>query len=402
MTKKLYYADSYATEFDATVVALTVVDDRPTVLLNETFFYPTSGGQAHDIGMLGSSNVVDVFVDENGDVAHVLDKVPAAVQIGQSIHGQINWQRRYDHMQQHSAQHLLSHVFHELLGYETVSVHFGAVDSTIDFDAESLTDVHLDKAEAYANDVVYANVPIRAYMRSEAEVASLPLRRPPKVQDEIRIVEIDKIDYSACGGTHCRQTGELGPIKLLRQERSRGNMRVAFVCGRRGLSDYRQKHQLVLDAANLYSTEAALIPEAIARSMEQNKTLIRRVNTLTEQLLLHDAKELTDSAQLVGEINVIAQILSQHKADDARKLALMLQEQPNTVVLLVTTSDEKATAFFARSKDLTLHMGNVLRDTLREFGGGGGGRPEFAQGGGVPSNKAQDLLDFAVARLGDQ
>ena len=400
MTKRLYYTDSYRTEFEAALVALNDIDGKPALLLDETIFYPTSGGQAHDLGELGGSYVVDVFVDKNGDLCHLLAEPIVGAQVGDRIEGAIDWPRRYDHMQQHSAQHLLSHAFHRLFGCETVSVHFGAADSTIDLENDSLlTPTQLDEVEAYANDVVYANLPIRAYMRSEAEVAALPLRRPPKVRGEIRIVEIDKLDYSACGGTHCRQTGELGPIKLLRQERSRGHVRVTFVSGWRALRDYGQKHKIMLEAAALYSTEAALVPEAISRSMEQNKALIRRVNTLTEQLITHDVNELARGAQHIGDQQVVVQILPQYEAADLRKLAQMLREQSKMILLLATISGEKTTLFFARSDDLLIHMGDLLRSALREFGGGGGGRPEFAQGGGIPSSKAQALLDFAVELL---
>ncbi len=212
MTERLYYTDAYQTEFDAHLVAITEVNGQPAIVLDRSFFYPTSGGQPFDTGVLGGWHVVDVSVTENGDVLHILDAALPSATLGQALHGAIDWRRRYDHMQQHSGQHLLSQIFYRHFGYETISVHFGDTESTLDLDIAALEFAQLDEAEQIANEMVYATLPIKAYFVTDNELAKMSLRRAPKVTGQIRIVEIDQFDYSACGGTHVRTTAEIGPI----------------------------------------------------------------------------------------------------------------------------------------------------------------------------------------------
>jgi len=403
MTTRLYYSDSYRTEFTATIVDRTNVNGQPAVILDQTGFYPTSGGQAHDTGQLGKRRVVDVVAREDGTVLHVLDRALAADAAGQTIHGTIDWPRRYDHMQQHSGQHLLSYVFHARLGGETVSVHFGTTESTLDIvtatATEMLTDEQLAAVERRANELVYANLPITAYFAEDNRIAQLPVRRPPTVHQDIRIVEIDGLDYAACGGTHCRRTGELGPVTLLRQARSRGRVRITFLCGWRALHDYRTKQEVAQHAAATFSTEIPAVPAALERTLEQNRALQRRIDALTEQLLQVEARELWQSARAVGDYALVVQTCMDKTPDEAKTLVSLLQTHPHAVILLSTTTDTKLTLFFARGDDVPLHMGDVLRDVLGTFGGKGGGRPEFAQGGGVPGGDAEQVLAHARHRV---
>ena len=399
MTQRLYYTDSYQIDFNATVLDITTVDDRPAFIIDQTYFYPTSGGQLHDTGVLGDQRVIDVIAAKDGTIRHVLETLPDTIEVGQPIHGAINWPRRYDHMQQHSGQHLLSQIFHELFGYETMSVHFGADLSTLDLAVDALTLAQLDKAETCANDIVYASLPIKAYFVDEDEIAQVPLRRPPKVSGTIRIVEIDQFDYSACGGTHCRTTAEIGPIKLLRQERRRGQSRVTFVCGRRALADYTTKHQLINQAANLFNNEPAQVPELITRNLEQVKLLRRQVDDLIDRQLPYEVKELLDEAHRISGHTVIAHTFDERDVDVVKKIASLLQERPKTVALLGTTVGGKLTLVFARADEVDIHVGNLLRASLTQFGGKGGGRPDFAQGGGVEPGQADALLKFAAERV---
>ena len=401
MTKRLYYTDAYQTDFDAVVVAIATIDDCPVITLDQSYFYPTSGGQLHDTGTLGDQRVIDVVAAKDGTIQHVLDGAPADVAVGQSIDGTIDWPRRYDHMQQHSGQHLLSQIFHELFGYETVSVHFGAELSTLDLDVDSLTQEQVDRAEAYANDLVYQSLPIKAYFVDEDELASVPLRRPPKVAGAIRIVEIDQFDYSACGGTHCRTTAEIGPVKLLRQERRRQQLRVTFVCGRRALHDYTIKHRLITEAANLFNNEPAQVPDQIARNLAQVKELSRQVNELVEAQLPAVVEQLVAEAQQLAQYTVVAHIFTDRAVDVVKKMASLLQAQSNTIALLGSATGEKLTLIFARADDVDIHIGNLLKESLDQFGGKGGGRPDFAQGGGVDAAQADELRQFALARLAE-
>lgn len=405
LTTRKYYTDSYTTRFDATLVQVAEVSGRPALALDQSYFYPTSGGQAHDTGTINDWPVVDVVVGEDGQIYHLLAALPDPIPASGPVQGVIDWPRRYDHMQQHSGQHLLSQLFYRLFEMETVSVHFGATESTLDLDAPSITPEQLAEAERAANDLVYAALPITAYFVDERELASVPLRRPPTVSGEIRIVEIQGYDYSACGGTHVHTTAEIGPIKLLRQERRRGQTRITFLCGKRAVADYIHKHDLLTQAAAVYSTDVAQVPELLARAQEQSKTLQHQVDELTTRLLTFEVEDVAATAQTVqmeaGECQLVVQHWPDRPVEAVKTLANLLQARPQTIALLATTAGGKTTAIFARSSGIATHMGNLLRDALKAFGGGGGGRPEFAQGGGVAVDQADALLAYAVARIED-
>ena len=249
MTECLYHTDSYQTEFTAQVVAVEQQDGQPALVLDRSCFYPTSGGQPHDTGVLADRAVIDVRADAEGALRHLLAGSVDAGLVGETVTGLVDWARRYDHMQQHSGQHLLSQAFFRLCGGETLSVHFGATESTLDLDLSTIDAATLNRVETFANEQVYAGLTINAYFVTESELAMLSLRRPPAVEGRIRIVEIDRFDYSACGGTHCRSTAELGPIKLLKQERRKKRIRITFLCGWRAVHDYKARHDLLAMAA---------------------------------------------------------------------------------------------------------------------------------------------------------
>lgn len=399
MTKRNYYTDAYTTGFQATLLEITEHKGRPALRLDETFFYPTSGGQANDLGTINNWRVIDVEAGEDGQVYHVLAALPDPVPVLGPVQGVIEWPRRYDHMQQHSGQHLLSQLLYRLFGMETVSVHFGEDESTLDVDAATMTPEQLAQVEQAANDLVYDALPITAYFVTDAELTRVPLRRPPKVSGEIRIVEIQGYDYSACGGTHVHSTAEIGPIKLLRQERRRGQTRITFLCGKRAVADYARKHDLLTQAAAVYSTDIMQVPELLVRGQEQVKTLQRQVDELTLRLLSFEVEEVAATATVINGQNVVVQRWTDRTVDAVKTLANLLQARPHTIALLATTIDDKATVIFARSEDIDNHMGNLLRDALKAFGGGGGGRPEFAQGGGVAVDKVPAFLAYAVEAL---
>lgn len=393
MTIRLYYDDSYCTTFDATLTSAGELGGRPAVQLDQTFFYPTSGGQPNDIGTLAGVNVVDVLIQD--DVLwHVLAE-STPFQPGQTVTGKIDWERRYDHMQQHSGQHLLSQVFYRLFGWETVSVHFGAAESTLDLDAASIEPDQFLSAEQEANRLAYAALPITAYEVAQEALAAVPLRRAPKVTGIVRIVEIAEFDYSACGGTHVHTTAEIAPIKIVRQERRRGQTRLTFLCGLRAVRDYAEKHRLLVEAAGVFSTDMTAVPALVQRSLEQTRELQRQVDALTEQIVTYEVRELLAEASMDGGLRVVQKIYVDRSVDALKQAAAILRSQPRTLALLGAQSGGKLTLLFARSDDVALHIGNLLRDTLKAFGGNGGGRPELAQGGGVDPTQAAAMLDYA-------
>jgi alanyl-tRNA synthetase len=400
MTTRLYYADSYCTEFTAAAVDVRSHEGQTALVLDATHFYPTSGGQPYDTGELAGAQVLDVLVQDDA-VLHVLAADPQ-VKMGATVTGRIDWPRRYDHMQQHSGQHLLSQVFYRLHGHETVAVHFGAVESTLDLDAATLEPAQIAAAEQEANRLAYAALPITAYTVTQAQLPSVPLRRPPKVSGDVRIVEIAGYDYSACGGTHVHTTAEIAPVKIVRQERRRGQTRLTFLCGLRACADYAAKHRLLTEAANLFSNEITAVPGLIGRSLEQNRDLQRRLDDLTGQLISYEARDLLATATTVNlpaggnSVRVVRKLYADRSLDALKQAAALLRQEPGTLALLGTQAGGKLALLFARSDDVTLHAGNLLRDALKTVGGSGGGRPEIAQGGAADPTLGEAALDHAL------
>ncbi len=268
-TERLYWADAACTRFSATLLATATHDGRPAAVLDATCFYPTSGGQPHDTGLLGEVPVVDV-VEEDDRIVHVLAR-PLDRPVGTRIDGEVDWERRLDHMQQHSGQHLLSAAFTELLGAATVSFHLGTEVCTIDLDREALTEADSARVEERANAVVLDGRPMLAREYDEDEALALPLRKAPVVHGRIRVVTVDGFDASACGGTHVSTTGQVGPIHIRRTERRHGGVRVEFLCGGRALRDYRARDALVQALAGALSVGVADLPAALTRLQEADR-----------------------------------------------------------------------------------------------------------------------------------
>ncbi|MBC7224597.1 MAG: alanyl-tRNA editing protein, partial [Anaerolineae bacterium] len=236
-TTRLYYDDPYLTEFTARVVERLEWDGHPAVVLDRTAFYPTSGGQPHDTGRLQDVRVVGVEEDPEGRVVHLLERPLQA----DEVRGQVDWARRFDHMQQHTGQHILSQACWRTLRAETVGFHLGEEAATIDLDVPDLDLAALERAEVLANDIVCQDLPVHTAFLTDDEAATLPLRKPPAVHGKIRVVQVEGFDASACGGTHVRRTGEVGPIAVVRVEHRGRESRVHFLCGHRATQDHRQR-----------------------------------------------------------------------------------------------------------------------------------------------------------------
>ena len=394
MDERLYYEDAYCTRFTAQVTERLTHEGKPAVRLSRSAFCPTSGGQPHDTGRLDGTGVVDVQVGADGAELHVLAE-PLPDGTG-SVSGEIDWSRRYDHMQQHSGQHLLSQVFFRRQGLETVSVHFGDALNTVDLDGPPLSAAKLADVETAANRMVWENRPIRAFWVDEEARERVPLRRAPAVAGATRIVEIDKFDWSACGGTHVRRTGEIGLIALVRVEKHRGRSRVHFVCGGRALADAARRRGLLAEAAGLLDSGVDDVPELVSKQQEALRSAERELKALRDELVAYQARELLAEAVTTGGVRLVAREMAESEPAAVQGLARALIAEPDVVALLGCARGGKGTVVFARSEDCSVHVGNLLRDTLRQFGGGGGGRPDFAQGGGVVEEKLVDVLGAAA------
>lgn len=398
MTERLYYADAYRQTFTARVAERLEWEGRPAVVLDKTAFYPTGGGQPHDAGWLSGVAVVDVVEREtDGAVVHVLD----ATLDEDVVEGAVDWSRRFDLMQQHTGQHILSAAFVERLGANTVGFHLSDEYATLDVDRAPLSSGDLAGVESLSNDVVYRDWSATARFVPDDEVPGLPLRKPVNHEGPVRVVEIPGFDCSACGGTHVQRTGEVGLIKITRNERRGAETRVEFLCGRRALADYESKHAMVMELAQEYTVghwELAGLVHRLARDLKEARRDLRRTR---DALLDAEAAALWHEATETGPVKVVRVEFDVRPPDDLKHLAQRLAGRPHTVVLLGTAGGSKATLLFARSTDLELHMGRLIRQACERIGGRGGGRPEFAQGGGPQGAELGFALDEATQTVVD-
>jgi alanyl-tRNA synthetase len=388
MTNRLYYTDAYRDEFTATVIARN--DDGTRVYLDETAFYPTSGGQPHDLGTLNGVNVVDV-VDEDDRVAHVLD---AALPAGDAVTGKIDWTRRFDLMQQHTGQHLLSAVFEDLFGFRTVSVHFGPDSSTLDLDTDLVTYQQMLKAEARANAVVAEARPV--LVTFEDARAATGLRKPSDREGTLRIVSIDAIDRSACGGTHVRTTAEIGTILLRSNERIRKATRIAFVCGQRAVARARRDYEALSGiAASLSASldDAAGLVGAQADRLKESDSARKKLGL---ELAGYRARERYEAATPAADGVRTIVIRDAASMDDAKAIAQAAFALPKVVV--VGAVAKPPSVLVAASEVSGVDAGKLLKAALTNVNGRGGGSPRLAQGS-VPDAAA---LDRAVELLVDR
>lgn len=393
LQQRLYLQDAYLREFHADVVARTTLMDHPAVALSATAFYPTAGGQPNDLGTLHDTGVIDVIAD-NGTVWHLLDR-PLAVD---TVTGAVDWARRFDHMQQHTGQHILSQAFIETAAAETVAFHLGATASTIDLNRVDVTADLVEAAETLANRVVFENRAVTARFVAPAGLATLPLRRPPKVREDIRIVEIDGFDWSACGGTHVRHTGEIGLIKITKLDRRGPETRIEFVCGQRALADYRRRQVTVQGLMTRLSTGEDDLLAAVDRLADRLQASQRLLRAAQGELEQSEAARLWAAAEPLGAYRLVSHYYSDRSPDSVRAIAGLLRAQPACLALLAseTGPDSGGQLFFAAADDVALDMGVVMRRATAA-GARGGGRGAWAQGGASDGPTLHQALAAAVS-----
>ncbi|MBI3262676.1 MAG: alanyl-tRNA editing protein [Acidobacteria bacterium] len=387
MTDRLYYTDSYLTEFEATVQSVGEIDGRRAVVLDRTAFYPTSGGQPFDVGSLNGVRVTDVIDQESDGIAHIIEDREDSedregeLHVGDRVRGMIDWPRRFEHMQQHTGQHVLSAAFERVASARTVSFHLGADVSTIDLHREvALPEIH--DAEEAANQVVWEDRPVIIRFTEAEEAKTLPLRKEPLRTGTLRIIEIPDVDVSACGGTHVARTGAIGLVSVLGHERFRGGMRVSFVCGVRALRSLRTFSDAVTASLRFLSVDPAELPSAIERAQAENKGLKREIKHLQERLAPYEAAELAASGQRIGEWTIVARVLEGCDAPALKALARAVASRAGYGVALFSATPPYLVVV-ARSADVKVDAAAVLKSLMTRFGGRGGGRPDLAQGGGL-------------------
>ena len=400
MTKRLYYQDSYLKEFKAKVLKKKKIDNRPAVVLDETAFYPTSGGQTYDIGIIQDVPVVEV-VEDNDEIIHIL-KEELKEEINSEVVGKVDWERRFDHMQQHLGQHILSGALMEIYDAETVSFHLGEKVCTLDIAKEKLTEEEVKKAEECANKIIFNNRPVKCYfVEGEEELKRLNLRKMPDRKGKIRIIEVENFDLSACGGTHCRATGEVGLIKITKWEKRGEKIRLEFICGRRAWKDYFWKNELIKNISNKLTIKDSELGEAIDRMLQEQKEIRKELKEFKEKLQEYEAKRLINKSSLGDNgIRIINKVFEEKSFQEVRGLVQKIVNLDDSVVVLAGIKSkgegEGVKILFACSRVLKYDMNGLIREAGKFIEGRGGGAPNFAQAGGKKIEGIEDALNFAL------
>ena len=368
MTKRLYHDDAYLREFEGTVAAVTTYKDHPAIVLDATAFYPEAGGQLGDRGKLGSATVLDTQETDDGTIVHIVDQ---ALEVGARVRGELDWARRRQHMAQHTAQHLLSGTLLDRAQAPTASARLGETALTIDVTRDRIPDAELAAAEDLANDIVDDDLAIRAWFPDPGELASLKLRRDPKVTADIRVVAIGDFDFSPCGGTHASRTSQLGSIRITNTERYKGMTRVTFAAGRRARAELFTRDQVLRGLATRFSCAPTDVPASIDKVVRDAEAHAGELTALRTRLAGSIAAGFT------GESAVIAAL----PGDGA-----MVREVASKVVaagrdaLLAAPDDAGTTVVLFRAPGSTLDCGALWKQLAAKFGGRGGGKPDQAQG----------------------
>lgn len=394
-TERLYYDDPWLLSFTAHVTARREIAGRPAVSLDRSAFYPTSGGQPHDTGTLDGIAVVEV-IEEAGEVWHILEGLLS----NETVQGQVDAVRRFDHMQQHTGQHILSGVFDQI-GVETVGFHLGSEVSTIDLDRTGFSAADLAQIEDRANAIVFEDRPVIARFITPEELARLPLRKPPLAYERIRIVEVEGFDWSPCGGTHCTRSGQVGIIRIVHTERRGAETRLTFLCGWRALHDARRKQRLLDDLSAALTAGPDFMLTAVARLQASEQEARKALEHARKELLHYEAAELYTRAETIGPARVVQAVFRDRSLEEMRVLAREIAALPGGVALL-GLSGEEAKLCFARAEGLPYDMGALVREAAGLLGGRGGGRPENAQGGGPEVARLEEALQRARERIREQ
>lgn len=388
MTNRIYYTEPYRRTFDATVTSAEPVGGKLHVTLDQTSFYPTSGGQPFDTGTIGGAAVVDVIDREDGEVVHV---VSGTLKPGDVVSGEIDWHRRFDHIQQHTGQHVLSAAFDRLFGVRTESFHMGQASATIDL-AREVSASEIDKAEADANRIVWEDRPVTIRFATAEEAAAMGMRKESARTGTLRLIDVQDYDLSACGGTHVERTGAIGVIAIGSVEKFRGGSRVEFLCGGRALERFKVWRGALAAMQQHLSVPPTDMAASIERLQDDAKAVQRTLRGFQEKLATHEADALVGRSS--GR-SFVAEAIEGWDAQGIKAIAAAaVAARPDLAVALLTSATPPQ-AVVARGTQSSIDAGAVLKGLAAQFGGKGGGKPDLAQGGGF-NGPAAELIAFLL------
>lgn len=401
MNNKLFYKDPYIKTFE-TKVLKQLQDEKgnPYLILEDTAFYPTGGGQPNDVGTLNGIKVTNVE-ELDGEIRHYVERtLPIS---DEKVLGVIDWERRFDHMQQHTGQHILSATFEQLYGIETIGFHLGQNMVTIDLATSELTEEVARKAEKVANEIILENRTIKTKWVEYDELVNYPLRKMPSVSQNIRLVIIDEFDYNGCGGTHPKYTGEVGAINILFWERQRKNIRLYFVCGNRVITQLNQKQKLILELTRLLNSPEEEINGAVRNLLENVKTLDKKLLESNEKLLQYEAIELLNKSEIQDETVIVIEAFTDRPIQEIQKLARFIaQQDKQAIVFLLVEKDNRLQFVCTRGDIQKVNVKIIAQECLLLIDGKGGGNETFAQGGGPASLKKEIFIKQTINIISQQ
>jgi alanyl-tRNA synthetase len=411
MTDRLYYNDPFLFDFSAEISAVREIAGRPAVALSRSAFYPTSGGQLFDTGWLdvgpggAKLRVAEVAeaAENDEEVLHIVETTSAAdvneLREGLRVRGYIDVERRRDHMQQHTGQHVLSAAFVRLYQTPTVSFHMGAESCTIDLETKGITELQVRAAEAEANRVVFENLPVEIKYALAPEARMMGVRKiPADISGELRLIDIRDYDLNACGGTHVRATGQIGAILLRKTEKVRQGIRVEFVCGTRAVTAARHDYETLVRAGALFSAHIHEVPAQIAKVLDESKAQAKERKRLMEELAAYYAPQLLREGEQRDRYTLVARVFNDRDVADIKLLAQKATAAAPAVMLLGATQGQ-AGLVFAQTPGLPHDMGALMKQAMAELGGRGGGTKDMAQGGAPDASKINDAMEHAAKSL---
>ena len=394
ITEKLYYQDSYLRVFDARILKKSLLaDGKFAIILDRTAFYPEGGGQPCDLGTLNGVPVIDVRTI-NEEIVHTTDGDPGE----ETVQGVLDWQRRFDHMQQHSGEHILSGILLANYQAENVGFHLSASSCQIDVTLPALSPEQAAAIEDAANAVIFANVPVGGRFVEQADLAGYSLRKEPGREfSQIRLVSVENCDCCPCGGTHVARTGDVGLFKLRGWEKRKNNIRLDFVCGGRALADYRLKHDLSRALSTRFSTPVEGVLPAVERTLEKLDANLAQLSATRKAY--HEelaARLLAEAVNLKGTgPHIVSRAFANYAAGDLQDFAARITAAGSICLAAASDSETGRTSvLFAAAANPPLPMNELLKQTLTPVGGKGGGNAMSAQGG-VQGGDAERILATA-------
>jgi alanyl-tRNA synthetase len=407
MTERLYYTDSFLRIFEARVLEVRGTAAGTALLLDRSAFYPTSGGQNFDTGWLGvpgaavKARVLNVEEDEStGEVLHYVNDA-SDIQANATLEGVIDAERRRDHMQQHTGQHVLSAAFETLYQFPTVSFHMGDESCTVDLSTDAVRPAQIEAAERLANEVIFEDRPVEIRFASPDEARIMGVRKIPAAEREkLRLIDIQNFDLNACGGTHVRSTGQIGSILLRKTEKVRQGVRVEFVCGLRAVATARHDFTTLTDTAAAFSTHIYEVPQQARKALDDVKVAQKAQAKLLEEVATLQAAQYVQAARMLasGE-KLVVQFFAERDLGFIKMLAQKITRADRALALLGCGGPQPSLVF-AQTPGLAHDMGSLMKQTVQRLGTRGGGNKDMAQGGAPDASSAEHAIGEVAGGFG--